>query len=77
MTRGASIATTKPRRPRRGQGEDSIYKDGDRWRGAISLGYNADGKRVRKKVSGETREEVARKLRQLREQLEAGAISAG
>jgi hypothetical protein len=30
---------------RRAYGEDSIYKDGDRWRGAISLGYNADGRR--------------------------------
>lgn len=59
-------------RPRRGQGEDSIYKDGDRWRGAVSLGYGPDGKRVRKKVSGLTREEVAKKLRQLRDQLDAG-----
>ena len=32
---------------RRAYGEDSVYKDGDRWRGAISLGYNANGKRVR------------------------------
>ncbi|HEY6595107.1 MAG TPA: tyrosine-type recombinase/integrase [Asanoa sp.] len=60
------------RRGRRGHGEDSIYKDGDRWRGAVSLGYGSDGKRLRKKVSGQTREEVARKLRKLREQLDAG-----
>lgn len=69
MTRQAGVKKT---RPRRGQGEDSIYKDGDRWRGAISLGYGPDGRRVRKKVSGRTREEVAKKLRQLREQLESG-----
>jgi hypothetical protein len=62
----------KKPRARRGQGDDSIYKDGDRWRGAISVGYGPDGKRVRKKVSGQTREEVAKKLRQLREQLDAG-----
>jgi hypothetical protein len=69
MTR---TSATPARRPRRGHGEDSIYKDGDRWRGAVSLGYGANGKRLRKKVSGETRDEVARKLRQLREQLDAG-----
>jgi hypothetical protein len=49
---------------RRGYGEDGIYFDhrGDcrdsanhrpcagRWRGVVSLGFGADGKRVRKKV---------------------------
>ena len=39
-----------------------IYKDGDRWRGAISLGYSEDGRRIRKKP-GRTRAEVVRKLR--------------
>ena len=57
---------------RRGQNEDSIYRDGDRWRGAVSLGFGPDGKRLRKKVSGATRDEVVRKLRQLRDQLDAG-----
>ena len=28
---------------RRGRGEDSVYLDGDRWRGAASLGYGPDG----------------------------------
>src|SRR3954452_18368893 len=59
-------------RPRRGNGEDSIYRDGNRWRGAASLGYGPDGHRVRKKVSGRTRDEVVRKLRQLRDRLDAG-----
>jgi hypothetical protein len=49
---------------RHAYGEDSVYKDGDRWRGAISLGYNANGKRVRKKVSGRTRAEAVEKLPQ-------------
>ena len=53
----------------RGYGEDSICFDhrGDcrdsahhetcsgRWRGAVSLGYAAGGKRIRKKVSGRDR----------------------
>ena len=51
---------------RRGRGEDSVYLDGDRWRGAASLGYGPDGRRIRKKVSGATKAEVLRKLRDLR-----------
>jgi integrase len=51
---------------RRGRGENSIYPDGDRWRGSIDLGYDANGKRLRKKVSGRTRAEVAEKLDELR-----------
>jgi integrase len=45
---------------RRGYGEDGIYFD---HRGVVSLGFSADGKRVRKKVSGKTRAEVKDKLR--------------
>ena len=55
---------------RRGRGEDSIYQDGDRWRGAASFGYGPDGRRVRKKVSGATKGEVMRKLRQLRAEMD-------
>jgi hypothetical protein len=57
---------------RRGRGEDSVYLDGDRWRGAASLGYGPDGHRIRKKVSGATKAEVLRKLRDLRGELNAG-----
>ena len=57
---------------RRGNGEDSIYKDGDRWRGAVSLGYNVQGRRVRKKVSGRTRAETVENLRKLRQQVDTG-----
>ena len=62
---------------RRGYGEDGIYFDhrGDcrdgthrktcsgRWRGVVSLGFDAGGKRLRKKVSGQTRTEVKDKLK--------------
>lgn len=58
---------------RRGRGEDSIYRDGDRWRGAASLGYGPDGRRVRKKVTGATKSEVMQKLRELHAELDAGA----
>ena len=60
---------------RRASGEDSIYKDGDRWRGAVSLGYDASGHRARKKVSGRTRAEVIEKLRRLRQQVDRGIIT--
>jgi integrase len=59
---------------RRVSGEDSIYKDGDRWRGAVSLGYGTSGHRVRKKVSGRARAEVVEKLRRLRQQVDSGVV---
>ena len=55
---------------RRGRGEDSIYREGDRWRGAASFGYGPDGRRIRKKVSGATKGEVVRKLRDLRAEMD-------
>lgn len=60
---------------RRGWGEDSIYKDGDRWRGAISLGRTPDGRRRRIKVSGATKAEVIAKLKEVHRALDAGAES--
>ena len=59
---------------RRSNGEDSIYRDGDRWRGAVSLGYDEHGNRIRKKVSGRTRAETAEKLRKLRQQVDSGIV---
>jgi integrase len=60
---------------RRAGGEDSVYRDGDRWRGAVSLGPDANGQRVRKKVSGRTRAEASEKLRHLRQQVDSGIVS--
>ena len=60
---------------RRGRNEGSIYKDEakGRWYGAISLGYGPDGKTWRRhKVSGRTRAEVARKLKQLQAERDSG-----
>ena len=71
---------------RRGFREDTIYFDhfGDcrdarhhkgcpgRWRAEVSLGHGADGKRIRPKVSGRTKQEVKDKLRELHRDLEAG-----
>ena len=42
----------------------------------MSLGYNTDGKRIRKKVSGQTRTEVKDKLKALHSELDAGVRTA-
>lgn len=56
-------------------GEDSIYwdKSKNRYVGAVSLGFTAAGKRNRAKVSGATKTEVRRKLRDLKKELEQGS----
>ena len=68
---------------RRGYGEDSIYfdhasdcRDGQhhrgcqgRWRGSVSLGFGADGRRIRRKVSGRTKTEIKDKLQLLHDEL--------
>ena len=74
---------------RRGYGEGGIYFDHGggrrdsahhktcpgRWRGVVSLGFDAGGKRIRKKVSGQTRTEVKDKLKDLHSELDAGVRS--
>jgi integrase len=71
---------------RRGPREDSIYydhaapcRDPDEhrrctgsWRGVVSLGYGPDGRRIRRKVRGQTKTEVRDKLRGLHTDIEAG-----
>ena len=42
------------------------------WRGEITLGYTGDGKRDRRKVSGQTKAAVIDKLRDLHTQLDKG-----
>src|ERR1700756_759688 len=75
---------------RRGYGEDGIYfghrddcRDSalhktcsGRWRGVVSLGFDADGKRLRRKVSGKTKAEVKDKLKALHSELDAGLRTA-
>ena len=71
---------------RRGWGQDGIFfehdapcRDSDRhrhcdgrWRGVISLGFGADGKRIRRKVSGKTKAIVQDRLKALHADLETG-----
>ena len=44
--------------------------------GAIWLGYGPDGKRIRRKVSGKTKQEVRERLKALHEELNAGVRSS-
>jgi integrase len=57
---------------KRGNGEGSIYQDAEgRWRSVVDLGYR-NGKRRRKYLSGQTRAQVAGKLRQVLDEQDAG-----
>jgi hypothetical protein len=59
---------------RRGHGEDSIYFDEtkNRYVGAVSVGFGPDGKRKRRKVTGQTRQQVRDKLEALHAELDRG-----
>jgi integrase len=59
---------------RRGHGEDAIYFDAakNRYVGAISLGFGPDGKRVRRKVTGRTKQDVRDKLKAMHTELDRG-----
>ena len=63
---------------RRGYGEDSIYWHAvkDRYVGAISLGYDPMGKRIRRSVTGKTKVEVRDKLKELHRELDQGTASS-
>ena len=49
---------------RRGRGEDAIYfaTAKNQYVGSVSLGYGPDGKRIRRKVFGKTKQEVRDRL---------------
>jgi integrase len=59
---------------RRGHGEDAIYFDAtkNRYLGAVSLGFGPDGKRLRRKVTGRTKQDVRDKLKALHAELDRG-----
>ena len=67
--------TVRRRRPR---GEDAIYvaADKNRYVGSVSLGYGPDGKRIRRKVLGKTKQEVRERLNALHQELNAGVRSS-
>ena len=65
-------------RKRRGRNEGSIFERGDGvWVGSVSLGYDAEGKRLRKTVYGSTKKEVQDKLREAQDKAGRGGAEAG
>lgn len=60
------LKEVKHKAGRRGNNEGSIYqrKDG-RWCGAVTTGYKTDGKPIRKTVYGNSRQEVAKEVAKL------------
>jgi len=76
----------RPMSSRRGWREDGVFfehnspcRDSERhrhcdgrWRGVISLGFDTDGKRVRRKVSGKTKAIVQDRLKALHADVETG-----
>jgi integrase len=63
----------EPKR-RRERGDDGIYWDkiNKCYLGTISLGYAAEGKRIRRRVRGKTKAEVKDKLNELHDEIKAG-----
>jgi hypothetical protein len=63
---------------RRGRGEDAIdfAAAKNRYVGSVSLGYGPDGKRIRRKVFGKTKQEVRDRLKALHQELKSGARSS-
>jgi integrase len=70
----ASPNSDKPKRRRRDRGDDGIWWDraNRHYVGAVSLGFDGDGKRNRPTVRGRTRAEVKGKLDKLHDELNAG-----
>src|SRR4051812_31006163 len=64
--------------PKRSDGEGSIYFDHGKNRhvGSLVVGWR-DGKPIRRKVSAKSRADCARKLRDLRDKVNAGTLPAG
>jgi len=63
---------------RRGRGEGSLYWDNQRkrWRGEITIGYDARGRRITRKASGKTKTEAKEKLKEIQRDYDDGLIAA-
>lgn len=59
-----------------GKYEATIYPEGDGYTGAISLGFDAAGKRQRVKRKGRTKAQVKDKLREVVDDLEVGVTAS-
>src|SRR5262249_10184364 len=65
-------------RARRGRGEGGIGQQDGRWFAEVSLGFDGNGKRIRKRVYADTKQEAQVELRKLQELASKGSVpSAG
>jgi integrase len=69
----AAVATTTRRRLRsNGEGTIRYDKGRKRWEGRITTGWTDDGHQIRRKVVGKTRDDVAKRLREVLDAVEHG-----
>lgn len=65
--------TEKLKRPKKANGEGTVYKRSDgKWAGQVYINQS-DGRRVRRTMYGATRKEVSQKLAELRDRSDKGA----
>lgn len=65
------------KRTRRGRGEGGVYQRADGvWCASLSLGYDGDGKRRRRRVYGRTKGEALERLAAIRQEAQAGIMAA-
>lgn len=62
---------------RRGAGEGSIYRDGDYWRSAITVGFTTEGEPIRKKFRSRDRSVVVDRMAKAIAARDAGNLPAG
>lgn len=58
-----------------GKKQGHIFKEGNKWRGQVTLGYDENGKRQRANVSGKTSAEVQKKLNAVITEYNKGEIT--
>ena len=58
-----------------GKKQGHVFKEGTKWRGQVTLGYDDDGKRQRANVSGKTSAEVQKKLNAVITEYNKGEIT--
>jgi len=73
----ATAPTVRSPGKRRAKGEDAIYFDASKncYVGAVSVGFDGNGSRARRKVRGKTKAEVRQKLKALHADLDVGVIA--
>jgi integrase len=62
-------------RKQRGRGEGCIGQQGARWFAFISLGYDGNGKRVRKRVYADSKKEAQEELRKMQDEAARGGVT--